>query len=238
MFIGLKFLWPFLVVLNSSSTEIESGRELPKFWEEVQVGDCFTTAELKEVSGVIDGDIYKTKSCGQIQDLGGQAEEVLSCGLVVETGSWAREVVEHDKAGFHFPSPIPCETSTKELNSIYHYYKDISAPEACSEESLELEFTQEEDFKTKKFSAGQGYLYLPNPFRISKFWQSDDQNVAQCDETKMWMAYTGFGNLSAQVERKDCLNDEIKSCRVAKLKASTNEEGKSCVLVTKISFCD
>jgi hypothetical protein len=221
----------FVVLLFVTNPQIQG-------WEDIQEGDCLTTAELQKLSGVRDPSLYNNEKCGEEHIGSAQVFQQLSCGDSVHVGEWKREMKEHKEAGFFWPKPVPCTTSVTSLEQSFSVMEDVTDPIVCSEEPVEI-FSQTESLTTERFSAGQGYLYLPNPMLIEARHYQDigDETYQLCERTELNIKYTGMGKLEGSVARYDCDTGEVKLCLSAKLKASETDEGEMCALFQKISDC-
>lgn len=230
----------FLGVLLIVSAQSESA---PMTWEDIKEGQCLSVEEMQAISGVIEPNLYSSSSCEVEMASSGTRSEINDCDLLDSDYMWQAEYKKHDKAGVFFPFPVPCQQSVTAFDLEYRAYDTLfsdSEEDKCQDAVSEEKYYQKEIFKTKKFSAGQGDLYLPNPFQIFKYQSIPvgDERYEFCEETEVFMEYKGWGKLSASVEITDCQTREQKLCKNAKLKSSNKEDGASCVLIEKIENCD
>lgn len=240
---GLLFAQLLLTVVTfgfDSSAQKEAAKEqgLIDAWSQVKAGDCLAQEQLQALSGVVDTNLYKGQVCGSeyVVDSDLVIDDESLCSEPVLVGRWEREVVEHKKAGFFWPSKVPCEASVKALYLEYKETENLS----CQPEG-EVVFYQEEIWQTKRYSAGQGELHLPSPFRLTRYEAFN--RSTQCRELNLRMNYLGWGDLSAGVQIFDCLNEAEGQpvelfCRRASLTNSKTSDGNSCLKVKKIEACD
>jgi len=213
--------------------------EAPRNWEDVKVGDCLSIAELQELSGVVDADLYFGESCGQVHPTEGVFDETNTCGAY-HAGTWTRSMLEHDEAGFWWPNPVPCTSSVKELSASHTFFEDPEDLNICADtSSLRILSQQTESMHTKEFGAGQGSLHLPDPILVERISYAYlvDEILATCHSAEARMRYDGWGKLSGEVKRWDCFSGLENFCKSMKMQASSKPDGQSCVLIKKLTDC-
>ena len=205
-------------------------------WNDAKVGDCLTAKQLQEFVGVLSPDSYLLGSCCKDYALDGEMSADTACEEPLSIGSWSREIKEHKEPGFFFPKPVPCRASVTYLKA--HYEVPVEEDLLiCSDLPPRVSYEQTEEFFTKKYSAGQGEIYLPNPLVIVQNWRDEILRLETCHESRFQVEYTGWGKFSAQVEELNCQSGVETLCRRADLKTSQNKDGEMCLEITKIKAC-
>lgn len=205
-------------------------------WNDAKVGDCLTAKQLQEFVGVLSPEAYLLGSCDQDYPLDGDVFKETACEEPLHLGSWSREIKKHKEPGFFFPKPVPCRTSVVYLKA--HYEVPVEEDLLiCSDMSPRVSYEQSEEFFTKKYSAGQGEVYLPNPLVIIKNWYDEILRLETCHESRFQVEYQGWGKFRAQVEELNCQSGVETLCRRADLKTSQNKDGEMCLEITKINAC-
>lgn len=212
-------------------------------WTEVKVGDCLSQEQIQRLAGIQHPEILASEKCQDEEpELSGEHYQVMACGLEVKTGSWEAEKIEHKKAGMFFPRRPPCELSTTWAQNSFSFYDPSFEMPYCEENELELVFQQREVMETKAFSAGQGRIYLPNPLRVERksFLNFGEDTIETCDETRVWLAYAGWGRLKGRLEEWGCdwsEANEMEFCRDGKFALGEDADGQFCLEVTKWEDC-
>lgn len=211
----------------------------PRTWDEVKSGQCLTVSQMQTLSKVYDTDIYSGGSCSNDYLLSGERLQVFACGIQFDAGEWSRRMVKHKEAGFFWPGSVPCQISVEEAMNRRLEHAPVGEVMACVPEEFGLLFDQTERFVTKEFSAGQGELFLPHPFTVERraYLETPLGTAEFCEGTEIFLEYTGFGKLKGRVFEYDCATQEERICREAKLAASKNEDGETCLKIERIALC-
>jgi len=208
-------------------------------WEDLKVGTCLSVPEMQALSNVVDTGIYSGGSCDQTYIREGVHGEESSCGLELDEGSWSRSMVRHKEAGVFWPSPVPCQMSVRSANNFRQEWAPLGEVNSCDPKDFQVVVQQQESFVTKEFEAGQGRLFLPYPFTVirTEWIGLGEEVVTTCEENNIWLEYTGWGNLKANIRTVDCADRRETFCRTAKLSASEDENGETCLMIEKIDSC-
>jgi hypothetical protein len=119
-------------------------------------------------------------------------------------------------------------------------WEPIDEIQSCSASEFRLSLLQEETFVTKSYSAGQGTLYLPHPFTVTrKEWiLVGEEELEFCERSQTWLDYTGWGKLQAHIDVKSCDGRTRKFCQKARLSVDENERGEQCLHIDRLDPCD
>jgi hypothetical protein len=218
---------------------IFAGLMLVQSWSDLQVGDCLSVPEMQSLSKVQDTFLYSGGQCNRSYDTSAVRIQRFACGVELEAGRWDREMVRHKEAGVFWPSPVPCAMSVKSASNRRLEWEPLGDIVSCEASEFRLKVLQEEQFTTKAFSAGQGTLYLPYPFTVTrKEWiPAGEDELEFCERSQVWIEYTGWGSLRADVHVKSCDGLETRFCQKAKLSVSENDAGEQCLEITQMSNC-
>ncbi len=208
-------------------------------WDDVRAGDCLTVPELQALSDVEDTHVYSGGACNGVYAPAGNHINVFDCGIQLEAGSWNREMVRHKEAGVFFPAPVPCQMSVKRANNRRIEWEPIGDINSCDASEFRMASVQDEDFRTKDFSAGQGTLYLPSPFSVTRrdFLNVGDEVIEFCEKAQFWLEYTGWGALKGDIKVTSCDGREVRFCKKARLSASENSNKEMCLKIDRLDPC-
>ncbi len=209
--------------------------------DDVQVGNCLTFDDMQAVFETERKDIYEGGDCDIDYLLEGELNQDLACGTTLATGEWNRQMVRHKKPGVYWFSKPPCMMSVEFLNYYRTTYAEITEGLACTKENSRVLKYQQEKMTTTKYDVGQGQAYLPSPLWIHRevFGFDENQNYIRtsCTEAESTSSYLGWGQFDARWTEKVCDAEKISKCREAKLTASENEKGQTCLRVDEITDC-
>jgi len=208
-------------------------------WEDLKVGACLSVPQMQALSHVVDTDIYKGGACNRSYTTEGVRVQERDCGLQLDEGSWSRSMVQHKEAGVFWPSPVPCQISVRSANNFRQEWEALGDANSCDPKDFQVFMQQQESFVTKEFEAGQGKLFLPYPFTVRRTeWLGlGDETVTTCEESNIWLEYTGWGNLKATVKVAGCADRKLTFCRIAKLTASEDASGETCLKIDRLEGC-
>lgn len=208
-------------------------------WEGLKIGTCLTVSEMQELSKVVDTDIYRGGSCNREYQREGARVEERACGLDLDEGSWSRSMIRHKEAGVFWPAPVPCQISIRSANNFRQEWAPLGDVNSCDLKDFQVFIQQRESFVTKEFDAGQGKLFLPYPFTVTRTeWLGfGDEVTSTCEENNIWLEYTGWGKLTATVKTVECQTRRLDFCRIAKLTASEDSKGETCLRIDRLDGC-
>jgi len=221
----------------------------PRTIAEIKEGDCLTFADMQTLVGVQTKDVYLAGegNCRVDYPKSAEVSQLGVCREPLITGYWQRNLAEDKKFGVYFPWSPPCFASVTEADFINYHVAEIfgtsdeSDSSSCAMENLFVDRIQTEKFRAKKWEAGEGYIFLPNPLvvRDERYSLTEENGYVRssCAERKLIVSYTGWGSFESNWWEFSCDSEVPKVCRHSKMKSSENKKGETCILVKTISNC-
>lgn len=211
--------------------------------EEIEVGNCLGIEDLYEQLGVYKMELYTVGECGDAHGSEGVYEESLTCGENYQAGNWDRVVREHKAPGFWWPRPVPCMASVTGAVSEVQLLVSKDA-EVCSAEQSYVSDYYYERLMSRKYKAGQGELYLPDPLAIFYNTYGFDSEAGHfeetCRQTYIRGSYDGYLTIDLKREVIEGCPGQTQetSCQVYSVGQGEDSEGNTCALVKAIKSCN